>query len=88
MALLDQVDTGDTTVEKAYTKLRKLYSPSEATDDALKSLLGISAPASTGSQASTITPPRIRPVDNAPNFYKTSGFRAPWTDAIYNFLFK
>lgn len=41
VALLDQVDVGAMTIQKAYDKLRKLYSQSEVTDDALKSLLGI-----------------------------------------------
>lgn len=41
-ALLDQVDSGDITIDQAYKKLRLLYSPNEASDQSLKDLLGIS----------------------------------------------
>lgn len=57
VSLLDSVDSGDMTLEKAYSKLRLLYSPSEVTDDALKSLLGIVKE----EDVSTPTPPPIAP---------------------------
>lgn len=45
-ALMDQVDAGAITIDKAYEKIRRLYSGKEATDQALKDLLGITpAPA-------------------------------------------
>lgn len=40
VALLDQVQAGAMTVDQAYERLRKLYSTTEVTDDALRSLLG------------------------------------------------
>jgi len=39
VAALDDVEVGATTLDKAYAKLRKLYSPSEVSDRALKDLL-------------------------------------------------
>lgn len=41
VAILDEVEAGNTTKEKAYAKLRKLYSPSEVTDASLMDLLEI-----------------------------------------------
>lgn len=41
VALMDSVDAGELTIDKAYARLRKLYSPEEVTDDALRGLLDI-----------------------------------------------
>jgi len=41
VSLLSDVEARATTIDKAYAKLRLLYSPSEVTDSALKGLLGI-----------------------------------------------
>lgn len=39
--LLDKVDSSQITLDQAFNKLRLLYSPTEATDEALQSLLGV-----------------------------------------------
>lgn len=56
--LLDQVQAGALTLDAAYKKLRLLYSPQEVTDEALKSLLGMSASGdvSSGSDLSQLVP--------------------------------
>lgn len=43
-SLLDNVEAGTITLDKAYNKLRLLYSKAEATDQALKDVLGILPP--------------------------------------------
>jgi len=55
--LLDDVVAGVTTLDAVYTKLRRLYSRSEVTDQALKDLLGITPLP----EAITNTTPQARP---------------------------
>lgn len=45
VSLLDNVQAGALTLSDAYTKLRKLYSPLEVSDGAIKEILGMNAPA-------------------------------------------
>ena len=54
-SLLDNVQAGSMSLDDAYKRLRLLYSPKEATDDALKGLLGL--PTSTGSTFVPENPP-------------------------------
>lgn len=60
-ALLDQVSVEALTLDAAYNKLRLLYSPSEATDASLKSLLGIQAPAAPSTSPTEATPSSTTP---------------------------
>ncbi len=48
VSLLDNVAIGATTLDKAYSKLRTLYSPKEASDTAIRSLLGMAEPLKQG----------------------------------------
>jgi hypothetical protein len=73
VSLLDDVEAGVTTPDKAYSKLRTLYSPKEVSDNALKSLLGIST--------STSTPASYKPTQE-----EVDAGRA-FEAAIYNSLF-
>lgn len=60
VALMDSVDAGEITIDKAYDRLRKLYSPQEVSDDALRNLLDIPAPKSVPDEAvATVAPSEI-----------------------------
>jgi hypothetical protein len=61
VALMDEVEAGDLELDKAYEKLRRLYSTIEVTDEALKTLLGISAPALDEDAGVTLNPPVSAP---------------------------
>jgi hypothetical protein len=54
VSLLDQVKAGTSTLDEAYSRLRLLYSPQEASDQAIKDLLGIKAPVDTSGGFNTI----------------------------------
>ena len=88
VALLDNVAVGATTIDAAYTKLRKLYSPSEVSDQALKELLGITPPPTTSQgTAQTVTPPNKSTFTADPG----SSFPVPvqqFMSSIENLLFK
>lgn len=73
--LLDEVDLGNTTLDKVYTKLRRLYSPNEVTDDAIRNLIGYNTVQQTPSQQST------------PSGMTTSSVMPGGKDSIVNPLF-
>jgi hypothetical protein len=85
VSLLDEVDGGNTTLEKAYSRLRKLYSPNEVRDEALKQLMGIATTQTSKSPIATY--------GNKPTPYQTimSGkipVKDKITNSLYNSLFK
>lgn len=80
VALLDEVDNGNMSIDKAYSKLRTLYSKSEASDEALKSLLGLGGGGSSGSIYGS-NPISLKGAEAG---LDTSGISAD----IYNMLFK
>lgn len=53
VSLLDQVTAGGLTLEAAYQKLRRLYSPDEVSDDFIREFLGYSDEAVTDSSTTT-----------------------------------
>lgn len=56
VSLLESVDNGDITIDKAFSRLRTLYSPREASDAAIRSLLGIADPQSAAQESLEVSP--------------------------------
>lgn len=84
--LLDEVTLGNTTIEKVYEKLRRLYSPKEVTDQALKDLIGISSQQNNSVQP--ITQNQGKPFFNNTGNYGTNPGDFSFVDKISNFLFR
>lgn len=67
VALMDGIETGETTLDKIYDKLRRLYSRTEVSDDALRELLGI-VPSTGGTFSSNVpSAPTKRPTRTGRN---------------------
>lgn len=98
VALLDQVDAGGMTLEQVYTRLRRLYSQSEVTDAALRSLIGY-APSmptqQTGLQSMYAAPKATTASTSYPSTPTTSsldglmsGYQPLTIDSISSYLFR
>lgn len=90
VSLLNDVDAGALTIEKAYQRLRTLYSTNEVSDEALKSLLGMDfnvSEAATGNKASSFKTPVFSGFGGSTPAYFSSD-EQQLSDNIYSFLFQ
>lgn len=77
VGLIDQIDAGSLTPEKAFSRARTYYGPQEVTDDALKALLGISGgTATTDTVNSSAIENEIASLKASPSGYSNDYIRA------------
>lgn len=74
VTLLDNVKAGTLTLDEAYTRLRKLYSPTEVSDDAIRAQLDIAnQDTSTVTGTQNVTPASNSALEAQVEYYKKAG---------------